>query len=64
VRTNIEIDDELMDQAMKATGKHTKKETVHEALELLVRLRRQRDALSLRGKLHWEGDIDAMRRDR
>ena len=65
MRTNIDIDDELMAQAMHASGKKTKKETVEEALILLVRSRRSADAMrAIRGKIQWEGDLDAMRRDR
>lgn len=63
MRTNIEIDDHLLSEAMKASGKTTKKETVHEALELLVRIRRdQKKIRDLYGKIEWEGDLDAMRR--
>ncbi len=64
MRTNIEIDDDLMDRAMKASGRRTKRETVQEALELLVRLRGQEAVRALRGKIEWQGDLDAMRRDR
>ncbi|CAG0974101.1 MAG: type II toxin-antitoxin system VapB family antitoxin [Rhizobiaceae bacterium] len=65
MRTNIDIDDELMAQAMRASGKRTKKETVEEALILFVRSRRSADAMrAIRGKIQWEGDLDAMRRDR
>jgi Arc/MetJ family transcription regulator len=63
MRTNIDIDDKLMTKAMKAAGKSTKKETVQEALELLVRVREsQRKIRQLYGKIEWEGDLDAMRR--
>jgi Arc/MetJ family transcription regulator len=63
MRIIIEVDDELMAKAMKAAGRSTKKETVHEALELLVRIRdSQRTMRELRGKVQWEGDLDAMRR--
>jgi Arc/MetJ family transcription regulator len=62
MRTNIELDDELLAEAMKATGLPTKRATVEEALRVLVRQRRARQALdNLRG-LGWEGDLDAMRR--
>lgn len=64
MRTNIEIDDTLMAMAMQASGKRTKKETVEEALELFVRMRAQQTLRSLRGKIEWEGDLDAMRRDK
>jgi Arc/MetJ family transcription regulator len=64
VRTNIEIDDALMERAMRASGAKTKRETVERALELLVRLKQQEEMRQLRGKLHWEGDLKAMRRNR
>lgn len=63
VRTNIEIDDDLMDQAMKASGLATKRETVEAGLRLLVELKRQQRIRSYRGKLHWEGNLERMRRD-
>jgi Arc/MetJ family transcription regulator len=63
MRTNIVIDDELMAKAMKATGLKTKRETVELALERLVDLDAQREFRSLRGKIKWVGDLDAMRRD-
>ena len=62
VRTNIEIDDKLMKQAMKASGARTKRETVAKALELLVRIDGQKAIRKLCGKIEWEGDIDAWRR--
>jgi Arc/MetJ family transcription regulator len=61
MRTNIELDDELLAEAMEATGLPTKRATVEEALRQLVQEHRQRRALEdLRG-LGWEGDLDAMR---
>ena len=63
MRTNIEIDDDLMDQAMKASGLATKRETVEAGLRLLVELKRQQRIRSYRGKLHWEGNLERMRRD-
>lgn len=63
MRTNIEIDDELMAKAMKASGLKTKRETVSEALRLLTQMRAQQELLSLRGKINWIGDLDEMRRD-
>jgi Arc/MetJ family transcription regulator len=62
MRTNIDIDDELMAEAMKATGKKTKKATVEEALRQIVRQNRQRQALKDLEGLGWEGDLDEMRR--
>jgi len=64
VRTNIVIDDDLMKRAMRASGAATKREAVERALQLLVRLNRQEQLRRLRGKLKWEGDLNAMRRDR
>ncbi len=64
MRTNVVIDDELMAQAMKQTGLKTKKAVIEEALRTLVRLKSQEQVRSLRGKLHWEGDLDAMRQGR
>jgi Arc/MetJ family transcription regulator len=64
MRTNIEIDDRLMAEALKASGCTRKKEAVDQGLRLLVRLARQRRIRSLRGKLRWEGDLDRLRTDR
>lgn len=63
MRTNIDIDDELMDQAMKAAGLKTKRETVEAGLRLLIKLERQRRVRAYRGRLRWEGNLDDMRRD-
>ena len=64
MRTNIVIDDALMKRAMRAAGAKTKREAVERSLELMVRLKRQAEMRRLRGKLRWEGDLKAMRRDR
>ena len=64
MRTNIDIDDDLMARAQAATGLTTKKETVERGLELLVQLGSQAAVRALRGKITWEGDLDEMRRDR
>ena len=64
MRTNIEIDDKLMADTLRATGLRTKREAVELGLRTLLRLRRQGEAKRLRGKLEWQGDLDAMRRDR
>lgn len=63
MRTNIVIDDDLMRSAMRATGLKTRKAVVEEGLKLLVRLKRQQAIRRWRGKLRWEGDLDAMRTD-
>jgi Arc/MetJ family transcription regulator len=64
MRTNIVLDESLVEQARKLTGIKTKKELIHEALRTLIRLRQQSEARSLRGKLHWEGDLDELRQSR
>ena len=62
MRTNIVLDDALLAEAMRRTGLKTKHAVVEEALKTLVRLKRQEEIRKLRGKLHWEGDLDEMRR--
>ena len=61
MRTNIEIDDRLMADALKATGLQTKKEVVEIGLKALIKLKKQSSIRALRGKLKWEGDLDEMR---
>jgi antitoxin ParD1/3/4 len=56
MRTNIEIDDELMAQAMLAGPYKTKKDAVEAGLKLLARQAAYREILKWRGKLKWEGD--------
>ena len=63
MRTNIVLDDDLVAEAMRRTGIKTKRAVVEEALRTLIGLKRQEEILTLRGKLHWEGDLDEMRRD-
>jgi len=50
-----------MADALKATGLNTKKEAVEEGLKALIKLQKQTSIRSLRGKLNWDGDLDAMR---
>jgi Arc/MetJ family transcription regulator len=64
MRTNIVIDDKLMRDTLRATGLKTKREAVELGLQTLLRLKRQGEIRRLRGKLDWQGDLDAMRRDR
>jgi Arc/MetJ family transcription regulator len=61
MRTNIVIDDELMDEALRVTGVKTKKELVELGLKTLIRLKQQESIKTLRGKLKWEGDLEDMR---
>jgi len=64
MRTNIDIDDELLSRAMTATGLATKRATVEQGLQLLVRLREQTSALAELKGLGWEGDLGEMREGR
>ena len=64
MRTNIEIDDHLMRQAMRSSGARTKRATVEEALRLLIQTRGQASVRRLRGKVAWEGDLHESRLDR
>ena len=64
MRTNIDIEDGLIAEAMAATGLPTKKATVEEALRRLVCVHRQQEALKDMAGLGWDGDLDAMREGR
>jgi Arc/MetJ family transcription regulator len=57
MRTNIDIDDALIREAMRRSGAATKKAAVEEALRLLVRTHAQSSIRKLRGKIRWEGDL-------
>ncbi len=63
MRTNVVIDDALMDEALKIPGLKTKRQAIEEGLRLLVRTRQQAKIRRLRGTLKWEGSLDNMRRD-
>ncbi len=64
MRTNIVIDDKLMRDTLRATGLRTKREAVELGLITLLRLKKQGEIRRYRGKLNWNSDLDAMRRDR
>jgi Arc/MetJ family transcription regulator len=64
MRTNIVIDDKLMRDTLRATGLKTKREAVELGLRTLLRLSKQSEIRRLRGKLEWQGDLEAMRTDR
>ena len=64
MRTNIEIDDKLMKDALRYTGAKTKREAVELGLRTVVQLGKQVEVRKMRGKLQWEGDLDAMRNDK
>ncbi|HKD76425.1 MAG TPA: type II toxin-antitoxin system VapB family antitoxin [Ktedonobacterales bacterium] len=64
MRTNIELDEKLLEEAMEATGLPTKKAAVEEALRSLVRRHRQKAAIGNLAGLGWEGDLAVMREGR
>ena len=64
MRTNIDIDDKLMYDVLKATGITKKREVVELGLRTLLKLQQQNKVRQYRGKLHWEGDLNAMRTDK
>ncbi len=64
MRTNIEIDDELLGEVMRLGQFKTKREAINAALERFRALEQQKAVATLFGKLRWEGDLDAMRLDK
>lgn len=64
MRTNIEIDDALMADAQKASGLATKKQTVEQALRLMIRLQRQQEVDAAFGKYSWRGNLARSRKGR
>jgi len=63
MRTNVVIDDTLMQNALSLSGLRTKRETVEAGLRLLVQIRQQEQIRQARGKLKWEGNLDVSRTD-
>lgn len=61
MRTNIEIDDRLMNQAMRSCGARTKRAAVEAALRLLIETRRQKSIRRLRGQVEWQGNLNTSR---
>ena len=64
MRTNIVLDDKLVERAQKLTGIKTKREVVHEALRTLILLQEQGSIRTVRGKLKWERDLNDQRSSR
>ena len=64
MRTNVVINDKLMESALKASGLKTKKDAIEEGLKLLVQMKGQEKIKGFRGKLKWTGNLDEMRSDR
>ena len=64
MRTNVVIDDDLMETALKASQKKTKKAAIEEGLKLLILMKSQERIKEFRGKLNWSGDLEKMRSDK
>ena len=64
MRTNIDIDANLMEEAQRLSGLKTKRAVIDAALRMFVRVKRQTDILNLAGKVRWEGNLDEMREGR
>ena len=64
MRTNVVIDDRLMEDALKLSGFRTKKETIEAGLKLLVKFNRQEKIKDFRGRLKWVGNLEKMRTDK
>jgi Arc/MetJ family transcription regulator len=64
MRTNIVIDEDLVKKGIRYTGLRTKKELVNYALLELIQRKERKEILRLKGKLHWEGDLEELRRSR
>ena len=64
MRTNVVIDDDLMESALKTSGIKTKKDAIEEGLKLLVQMKGQEKIRGYRGKLKWTGSLEEMRLDR
>ncbi len=63
MRTNIVIDDSLLAEAMQVSQSRTKKAAVETGLRLLIQIKKQERIRNLRGKLHWDGNLDDLRLD-
>ena len=64
MRTNVVIDDQLMQEALELSGLRTKKDAIEAGLRLLVEFARQSKVKDFRGRLKWSGDLDEMRTDK
>jgi len=63
MRTNVVIDDRLMERAIRVSGCRTKRSAIESGLRLLVQVNSQKKLRDLKGKIAWDGDLEAMRRD-
>ena len=64
MRTNVVVNDDLMEAALKISGFRTKREAIEEGLKLLVQVKRQKEIKRFRGKLKWSGSLEEMRLDK
>lgn len=64
MRTNVVINDALMESALKVSGLRTKKDAIEEGLKLLVQMQSQKEIRNFRGKLKWSGNLDELRLDK
>ena len=64
MRTNIELDEKLVEEAMKLTDSKTKKELVNYALKELVRKKKRKKLLEKEGNVEWDGSLEKMRKSR
>jgi Arc/MetJ family transcription regulator len=62
MRTNIEIDDRLMQEAMRRAKTKTKRATLEQGLRMLIRMKRQEGIRRFRGKVQWDGNLEESRR--
>lgn len=63
-RTNVVLDERLVGKGMRLTGIGTRRALIDYALRELVRRKEQKEILKLKGKIHWEGDLDRLRANR
>ena len=64
MKTHLDLDEKLLTEAMRRGGHDTKRAAVNAALAGYINLCKRRELLALRGKVHWDGDLDQMRRSR
>lgn len=62
MRTTLNLDDRALEEAMARAEGRSKTEVINEALRQFARGKRRKDLLKLRGKVRWEGDLEALRK--
>lgn len=63
MRTNVVIDDRLMNRALRSSGCRTKRSAIENGLRLLIQVNSQKKICDLKGRVAWDGDLEEMRRD-